>query len=463
MRWARTAVPFGPFPFADNVSDLLKSRLSPSSWFWGIAVSLLVLVSLRFGILQRRAAALPDGPDAPVALVELAPNPEPPAFVGPQRSALSPPGLEVTADTLGPDDSIYLSLRRRGVADGQILGLVRALEPVFRPERESRPGDFYTVTLDTSGAIQSFRYTPRSRPERPVLVERAEDEFRARRLDLPLDTRLAVVETRIEDNLSNAVDAVGEGNRLTDLLADGIFGAVIDFYTEPRRGDRIAMVFEKLYLEGRFIRYGRVQLAEYRGQQVSQLAVYYEDPAGGRGYYDEDGKSLDRMFILSPVPYRTRISSGFSRRRFHPILKRPVPHLGTDYAAPTGARAWATARGRVVHAGWKGSYGKMVEIEHANGYRTRYAHLSRVAVKRGQRVEQQQVIGRVGKTGRATGAHLHYELIKNGRHQNPEKVNKGDRGHPLPTRYWPAFTAHRDRLLAQLGRDTGRLAAGEPE
>ena len=215
----------------------------------------------------------------------------------------------------------------------------------------------------------------------------------------------------------------------------------------------------------RFLRYGAIELAQYEGQLISQVGVAYETPDGTRGYYDEDGKSLARMFLLSPIRY-LRISSGFNRRRFHPILKRPIPHLGTDYAANTGTRVRATAHGTVVHAGWKGSYGKLVEIEHANGYRTRYAHLSRISVKRGTRVRQEDVIGRVGATGRATGPHLHYELIKNGVHMDPERANSRRKGKPLMDDLLAAFTIRHARLSQELdnrgpsGPET-RLTAGK--
>jgi murein DD-endopeptidase MepM/ murein hydrolase activator NlpD len=134
-------------------------------------------------------------------------------------------------------------------------------------------------------------------------------------------------------------------------------------------------------------------------------------------------------------------------KRFHPVLKRNIPHRGTDYAAVVGEKVYSTALGTVTHAGRKGSYGLLIEIEHPNGYRTRYAHLSRISVKKGQRVAQRANIGKVGATGRVTGPHLHYEIIKNGRHINPSSVNKGVRGKSLQKKYRSHFATHRDSLL----------------
>ena len=357
---------------------------------------------------------------------------------------LPPPAV---LDTIGRDDSIYLSLKNHGVSDLQIVLLDRALRRVFNASSDVRPGDSYRLARDGAGDLVRFEYEPSNYPERIFVVERDSlAVLNASVVVLHLDTTLAAISVTIEDNLANAISSAGESDRLTDIVADEIFGSVIDFHKDPRRGDRLDLVFRKLFRDGRFIRYGRVDLAEYHGEVVAQLAVYHADAEGG-GYFDESGKSVERMFLLSPLSYR-RISSGFSQRRFHPILRKNVPHLGMDFAADTGTRVWATARGKVVFAGRKGGYGKLVELEHPNGYTTRYAHLSRIDVRSGRRVDKFDVIGRVGATGRATGPHLHYELLRNGHHRNPARVNRGIRGAPIGSDDLAAFAARRDRLIA---------------
>lgn len=467
-------------------------RLPGTSWLWAGSACLLLLVGLRLEILQRRSLADPSPAAAVVPITNsrtvavdhravasnnpaigrnsptaAAPLPTAPVaasgtaadrrevrfdFVGPisedQPAPAAAYGTTVITDTLGRDDSIYLALVERDIAERQILELVNALGPVF-DARQSQPNDIFTAALDTAGIVTYFHYTQRQRPEAPIFVERRDDVLVAQRLTLQTRTQQFALWTTIETDLSNAILAAGERDQLTELVADGIFGAVIDFHKHPRRGDRIGLVFEKEFLGDRFLRYGAIELAQYEGQLISQVGVAYEAPDGTRGYYDEDGKSLARMFLLSPIRY-LRISSGFNRRRFHPILKRPIPHLGTDYAANTGTRVRTTAHGTVVHAGWKGSYGKLVEIEHANGYRTRYAHLSRISVKRGNRVRQEDVIGRVGATGRATGPHLHYELIKNGVHMDPERANSRTKGKPLVDGLLAAFTIRHAQLSQEL-------------
>ena len=355
----------------------------------------------------------------------------------------------VVIDTLRKNDSIYLSLVRHRVPEAQIIELDQAIRSVFRAKSESKTGDAYRLELDEIGEIRRFNYTPVTAPERPIQVVSRGGQLSAERLSIPLDERVFAIEVTIEDNLANAIAAAGEDDPLTTLMADEIFGSVIDFRTGPRRGDRLGLLFTKRFLDDRFISYGRVLYARYNGQKVSQIAVDYEDPEGARGYYDSEGRSLERMFLINPMRY-VRISSTFSRKRFHPVLKKSRPHLGTDYAANTGTRLWATAKGRIAFAGRKGGYGKLVEIEHANGYRTRYAHLSRIHVKRGQTVDKQDVIGRVGATGLATGPHLHYELLKDGRHINPASANKGRQGAPLRPKYALHFADHSDKLRRML-------------
>lgn len=460
----------------------LNSRFDPSIWFWGSLLGLLVLVVLRFGILSQRSAAMPVSAAEPklVSFADADPNTvrqtarEPVAshaspatdlapawvFSGPPVPPPPKPATRTIADTLDRGDSIYLSLKRHRVSDQQLALLDQALRTVFNPAKV-KPEDYYTITLDTNDVVLHFRYTPRREPDQPVDIKLRDSSLVGRQLNLPLDRRTETLSVNIADNLSNAISQAGEGDALSTMLFDGIFGAVIDFQLDPRRGDRLGIVFEKLYMDDKFVRYGHVLLASYQGQQVSKVGIRYPDAEGHEDYYDSKGESLGRMFMLKPLSIN-RITSRFNRKRFHPILKKRVPHLGTDYGAPSGTKVWTTARGRVTYAGRKGGYGNLVEVTHANGYRTRYAHLSKILVRNGQRVKQQQVVGKIGATGRATGPHLHYEIIKDGRHINPQSVNKGATGQPLAKTFLPAFSHKRDELLQLLKQRQShqRLASG---
>ena len=339
--------------------------------FWGFLTALTALILVRIDLHARPSAV--SKPGEGLSAVQAAVVPVGASLAAPK------PHRHVIADTLGPDESIYLALKRHRVSDLQITLLSTALSPVLEVRKDPKPGDFFQLELDSLHAVARFEYTPVKAPDKPVLVERQAEELVARRWQRPVTETTETLRIFIRDNLFNAIAAAGENDALTDMVVDDVFGSVIDFHTIPRHGDRLGLVFTRQSVDGRFLRYGKILMALYEGESLSRVGVYYEDPTGTGDYYDESGESLDRMFLLKPMSFR-RISSPFGRR-FHPILKRSLPHLGTDYAAAPGTPVWSTAHGVVTHAGWNGGYGKMVEIKHANGYRTRYAHLSRILVR----------------------------------------------------------------------------------
>ena len=427
--------------------------------FWGILLSIFALMALRLGMSSQHSAAtaayLGEVAFAPAASAAVSP----PLFVGPPIPPPPEAPTRTIAAALSRGDSIDRLLKQHGFPSRQLKRLYEALYAVFDPA-QVKPGDYYEAAIDTSGAIRRFRYTPHRTPDRPIEVELRDGQFVARQLQLPLEHRVERLEVRIEDNLSNAISEAGEGNALSDVLVDDVFGAVIDFQRDPRRGDRLGVVFEKLYMDGHFVRYGPVLLARYEGERVTELGVRYAPAEGQDAYYNASGQSLGRMFLLKPLGVN-RITSHFNRQRFHPIHKEQRPHLGTDYGAPTGTLVWTTARGEVAYAGWKNGYGKLVEIVHPNGYRTRYAHLSKILVRKGQLVQQKEIIGKVGTTGLATGPHLHYEIIKDGHHINPEHINTGRVVPSLAEDLWPDFVKKRDALLhvLALGPRTRHLAS----
>ncbi len=190
----------------------------------------------------------------------------------------------------------------------------------------------------------------------------------------------------------------------------------------------ITVVFEKKYTADRFVGYGDILAAVYTGEKRSIKAFLFKNGTQ-KGYYDENGQPLEKMFLRTPVKFG-KLTSSFSIRRFHPVSKKYKRHTGIDYGARPGTPIFATAGGRVVFAGWQTGYGKLVIIKHPNGYRTYYGHCSRLDVKKGTRVKQGQTIARVGKTGIATGPHVHYEVRIKGVPINPNKVKK-TRGTPL--------------------------------
>jgi len=262
-------------------------------------------------------------------------------------------------------------------------------------------------------------------------------------------TEVAGVSGEIRDSLFNAVTDAGETPELAMRLAE-IFGWDLDFYTDPRSGDIFRVVVEKKkYLDGQTAAYGRILAAEYSNDGHIYQAVLFRDPSGRPAYYAPDGQSLQKAFLRSPLKFAAPITSHFSRSRFHPILKAHRPHLGIDYGAPVGTPVQAIGSGHVVFAGPKGGAGNLIHLRHTNGYETMYMHLSRVLVRSGQRVEQGQRIGLVGRTGLATGPHLDFRIVQHGAYRNFEHLQLPP-AQPVARSDWSDFVATRTQWLPLL-------------
>jgi murein DD-endopeptidase MepM/ murein hydrolase activator NlpD len=269
------------------------------------------------------------------------------------------------------------------------------------------------------------------------------------------------VSGQLDDSLFNAVEEAGESPELAMRLAQ-IFGYDLDFYTDPRKGDTFRVILEKkLYRNGQTGGYGKIYAAEYENGGKKYEALLFHDPAGQPGYYNMDGKSLQKMFLRSPLKFGAPITSHFSNSRFHPILKIYRAHLGTDYGAPVGTPVQAIGSGRVIFAGRKSGDGNMVHIRHSNGYETMYLHLSRMFVHAGQNVEIGKVIGLVGSTGLSTGPHLDFRILQRGSFKNFERLGLPP-SDPVTKKNWPEFAAVREKWLPLL-QNPGLLQAGLPE
>lgn len=252
----------------------------------------------------------------------------------------------------------------------------------------------------------------------------------------------------ISGSLFGTVSAFGEEDELAVVLAE-IFAWQVDFHRDLQPGDQVKVLFVRQESEGELLGYGPILAATLVNKGKEYRAFRYLHQ-GKAGYYDELGRPLKRQFLRSPLPY-SRVTSGFSLSRRHPILGRRLPHFGVDYAAPEGTPVRATADGVVRFVGWKGGGGKTVEIRHAGGFTTAYLHLSRFAsgLAVGRRVSQGEVIGYVGSTGLATGPHLDYRVTQNGRYLNPARIGS-DPAPPLAGKALEAFNAAKMKLEAAL-------------
>jgi murein DD-endopeptidase MepM/ murein hydrolase activator NlpD len=298
------------------------------------------------------------------------------------------------------------------------------------------PGQVIAFQAAADGSLQGIRLV-RS-PLETAHYWRGDGGFNSRIETRTPDLRESWAVGEIESSLFLAGQEAGLSHNLIMEMAN-IFGGVIDFVLDPRVGDTLHLIYEEQFLDGEKYRDGDIVAASFTNQGETYNAYRYRDANGDLGYFNEEGVSMRKAFLLAPVDF-TRISSNFNLRRLHPIYKTTRPHRGTDYAAPTGTPVFAAGDGRVVRAGYTRANGNYVVIQHGEQYQTKYLHLHKRRVKQGQRVSQSQVIGTVGATGAATGPHLHYEFLMNGVHRNPRTIHKKlPKAKSLPEAEMPRF------------------------
>lgn len=298
-----------------------------------------------------------------------------------------------------------------------LLDKIVTSSPQAKALARIHPGQKLRFAFDTEDALQQL-ILERSRITR-LEISRTENGFLAKEISRPVEKRFANATGIIESSLFVDGQKAGLSDAQIMELAK-IFGWDIDFALEIREGDQFHVIFEEQYLDGEKLKNGPILAAEFVNRGNIYKAVRYTDEAGDIAYYDAQGHAKRRAFIRTPVKF-ARISSRFTRKRWHPVLKRWRSHKGVDYAAPTGTPVKATGNGKVVFRGKKGGYGNAVFLRHGGKYTTVYGHLSRFAkgLRNGKAVKQGQVIGYVGSTGLASGPHLHYEFRVNGVHRNP--------------------------------------------
>lgn len=282
-----------------------------------------------------------------------------------------------------------------------------------------------------------------------LVVSLTDSGYEFRREVIPYDTEIKTVSGVIEDSLFGAATRAGESEELAIRLGN-IFAYDIDFTRDLRVGDTFKVIIEKKYREGKFVGYGQLAAASFTNQGQTYHAYRYTDKKGNTAYYDEKGRPLRKAFLKSPLPF-TRISSGYSMSRLHPILKYRRPHQGIDYAAPTGTPISTVADGIIAQVGSNKSQGRFVRVIHSNGYETIYNHMSKFAKvsKKGAKVKQGATIGYVGSTGYATGPHLDFRMRQNGKLINPLKL-KSMPADPIHAKEMPAFKAAIAEYSSQL-------------
>ncbi|RPI74867.1 MAG: hypothetical protein EHM45_16870 [Desulfobacteraceae bacterium] len=320
------------------------------------------------------------------------------------------PSLKSIRNHIEPGETLSSIFKKYGLRMEELFAMKSAAAGIHSLQ-QLRPGKPYSITIDEQNLVNSFTY---GIDDSTILkIELVENVFQAQKCAIPYETRLLTIGGFIEGNLISAVGPEKEDYLLALRIAD-IFGWDIDFNIDLRTGDSFRVIVEGLYLNEEFRRYGKILSVEFINNRQTYAAYLFEYE-GKADYYDAEGNSLRKAFLKAPLSFR-RISSVYTKKRLHPILRVYRPHHGIDYVAAKGTPVSATADGMVRFAGYKGHYGKLVVIAHANGYETYYGHLSRMGsdIRKGTRVKQGDLIGYVGTTGLSTGPHLHYEM-KQGR------------------------------------------------
>ncbi len=345
-----------------------------------------------------------------------------------------------------PNQSFYELMMRHGSTPQEVARMAAASKGIYNL-RKLMPGRSFEVTLDEKERVHQVRYTVD--PEHTFVIRKTPDRYEALMETNPFEIYTRRMKGAITSSLFEAVQEIGEGPELAVKFAE-IFAWDVDFHFDIREGDQFNILFEEKWRDGSFYGYGKILAAEFVNQGETLQAVYYESREGKSGYYMPKGQSLQKQFLRSPLKF-SRISSKFTYKRYHPILKSYRPHLGVDYVAPVGTPIHAAGDGKVIFAGRKGGNGKFVKIRHSQAYMTGYLHLSRIArgIRSGKKVKQGQVIGYVGQTGLATGPHLCYRFYKYGKFVNSLTV-KFPSASPVPRKEMKAFFEIRDSLLTRL-------------
>ena len=355
-------------------------------------------------------------------------------------------------------DTVSAMLERLDIRDQDAIAFIRN-DRAMRPLHQLAPGRAVRARTDADGDLHWLEYAT---GQGTVLrLERGDGErFSASERPLELERRIEMKSGEIRSSLFAATDAANLPDAIATQMAE-MFSSDIDFHRDLRRGDTFTVVYESFHHQGERVRVGRVIAAEFlNGRRVLQ-GVWFETEPGQGGYYTPGGLSLRRAFLRSPLEF-SRISSGFSNARYHPILQEMRAHRGIDYAAPIGTPIKAVANGTVDFVGRQGGYGNLVILAHANGVTTVYGHMNSFAssIRKGARVNQGDVIGTVGMTGLATGPHLHFEFRISGVHMDPLKVAMPE-ALPITNALRPAFeqttAQYSEQLRILRGSNLARL------
>ena len=370
----------------------------------------------------------PDASDLPVRQVMEAVLPSP---LDGQADALAAHHYNLfRSDLSRSTDTADSLLRRLGLDDPALAAFLRS-DALARQSIIGRAGR--ALTAEATDSNRLVRLVARwagddEKAFRRLVIEKGPTGFVSRLDDAPWSASTRVASGTIRSSLFAATDDARIPDAVAVQLAE-IFSGDIDFHRALRKGDRFSVVYETLEADGEPLRSGRVLSAEFVNAGKTYQALWFQEPGSKGGYYTADGNSLRRAFLASPMEF-SRVTSGF-KMRFHPIFNQWRAHTGVDYAAPTGTPVRSVGDGVVSYSGWQNGYGNVVQIQHNASQSTLYAHLSRVLVRKGDRVAQSDKVGLSGSTGWATGPHLHFEFRVNGVFRDPLTIARQSEAQPV--------------------------------
>ena len=342
-------------------------------------------------------------------------------------------------------DALANIFRRNNLSATELHNII-SLGKSTRRLKSVRPGDTFKFQVNEQQQLQQLVYE--FSPLKSLHIKKQDQTFVAQIQHKDIEKRTSYTVGQINSSLFEAGKDAGLSDNLIMEMV-GILGWDIDFALDIRDGDQFAMIYEEQFIEGKKIKDGDILAVEFINQGKSYRALRYTDASGSSDYYTPEGLSMRKAFLRTPVDFR-RISSRFGNRR-HPTLNKMRLHKGVDYAAKSGTPIKAAGDGKLIFKGTKGGYGRAIIIKHGGRYSTLYAHMSRYkkGMRAGKTVKQGQIIGYVGRSGRATGSHLHYEFRVNGVHRNPLTVRLPNAA-PIKKQYRNNFAQIASSLLAQL-------------
>jgi murein DD-endopeptidase MepM/ murein hydrolase activator NlpD len=353
------------------------------------------------------------------------------------------------SDTTRRDDSAQSLLQRLGVKDTVASGFI-SKDTTARTLLLGQAGKLVSIEADAQQRLQRLvaRWQPGTNNQYQRLVlEKHNGQWTSRLEQAELTGSVRLSSGTIRTSLFAATEAARLPDSVAAQLAE-LFAGDIDFRRDLQPGDRFNVVYETLEADGEVLKFGRLLSAEFVNNGKSHQLMWFQAAGDKGGYYNFDGQSMRRAFLASPLEF-SRVSSGYGMR-FHPLSGDRKPHLGIDFASPTGTPVRTVADGTVEFAGWQNGYGNVIIVQHSQNKSTLYAHLSRILVRKGQHLEQGITIGLVGSTGASTGAHLHFEYRVGKQHLDPLTIARQSDGKPVPAHAKAQFKQAADQMRAQL-------------